>query len=102
MVKIQSVFEPLKMIIFNKKNINTNEFKQDEELVSNLTNMGFEINDVKQALTLAKNNKNFALNILMEPELLDQLIHEQVDNGSLNINIPQNSNNDASTNDGSS
>jgi len=30
MVKIQSVFEPLKMIIFNKKNINTNEFKQDE------------------------------------------------------------------------
>ena len=79
------------------ENPNINEFKQDEELVSNLTNMGFEINDVKQALTLAKNNKNFALNILMEPELLDQLIHEQVDNGSLNINIPQNSNNDAST-----
>ena len=30
MVKIQSVFEPLKTILFNKKNINTNEFKPDE------------------------------------------------------------------------
>ena len=30
MVKIQSVFEPFKIMLFNKKNINTNEFKQDE------------------------------------------------------------------------
>ena len=30
MVKIQSVFEPFKIMLSNKKNINTNEFKQDE------------------------------------------------------------------------
>jgi len=30
MVKIQSVFEPFKIMLFNKKNINTNGFKQDE------------------------------------------------------------------------
>ena len=38
MIKIQSVFEPLKIMLFHKKNENNNEFKQDENNKKIITN----------------------------------------------------------------
>ena len=63
----------------------------DENLVIELCNMGFDIDDVKRVLLFTKNNKDLAINLLMDPNNNDNLTDIQTlqNNPLSHGNLPQ-------------
>ena len=55
MVKIQSVFQPIKNMLHDKKNINTNEFKQDEKNKKNINTNEFKQDENNKKIIIHKN-----------------------------------------------